>query len=336
MPFLGLAGDANHLLAACSFLRPAFPVAIRLDAMLVDGKAISSGSSLVRVSAGRHRLTFRYVGVNVSNPDAVTYRYRLGNVDPTWSDPTTRREIDYSDTPPGQFQFHVIARNPDGVWSGQETTIAFEVEPAYYKTWWFRLSCVAAFLALIWTVYQQRLRQVTARNQAEAEMLEEIAHLNRVASMGQMAASLAHELAQPLAAILSNAQAAACFASQPQPDLQEIRGALADITEDDQRARAFLQNMRTMFQRQAIANTQVNLNTIVDDVSRLVRNEAVRRGVQIRIVPFPEARGHDRTSGSHTKPGQQRNGRDAAIQPLDRNERPLGRRGIDTNQPASS
>ena len=273
------------VLEPSAFARPAFPVAIRLDAMLVDERAISSGSSLVRVPAGRHRLTFRYVGVNVSNPDAVTYRYRLDNVDPTWSDPTTLREIDYTNTPPGRFQFHVMARNPDGVWSSQETTIAFEVAPAYYQTWWFRLSCVAAFLALLWAVYQQR-------KQAEADRikrLEEIAHLNRVASMGQMAASLAHELGQPLAAILSNAQAAARFASQPEPDLQEIRGALADIAEDHQRARAFLQNMRTMFQKQAIAHTQVNLNTIVDDVSRLVRNEAVRRGVQIRIVPFREA-----------------------------------------------
>jgi PAS domain S-box-containing protein len=132
---------------------------------------------------------------------------------------------------------------------------------------------------------------VTDRKRAESDrlkMLEEIAHLNRVASMGQMAASLAHELAQPLAAILSNAQAAARFADRPEPDLVEIRGALADITEDDERARSFVQNMRSMFQRQTIRRTQLDLNRITFDVSRLVRNDAVRRGIQIRLNYFPD------------------------------------------------
>jgi signal transduction histidine kinase len=135
---------------------------------------------------------------------------------------------------------------------------------------------------------------VLAEQQKQAEgdriqMLEAIAHLNRVASMGQMAASLAHELAQPLASILNNAQAGTQFASQPEPNVEEIRGAFADIIEEDRRARVVVQNTRAMFQRQEFACTQVNLNGIVTDVTRLVRNEALRRGVQIRVVPCPDA-----------------------------------------------
>jgi PAS domain S-box-containing protein len=127
---------------------------------------------------------------------------------------------------------------------------------------------------------------VTDIKKAEDEkitMLESIAHLNRAASMGQLAASLAHELAQPLAAILTNAQAASRFANLPEPDLDEIREALNEITEDDQRARSFLHHMRAMFQRQKIARTHLNLNGIVHDVSRLIRNDAQHRGVQIRV-----------------------------------------------------
>jgi PAS domain S-box-containing protein len=132
---------------------------------------------------------------------------------------------------------------------------------------------------------------VTERKRAESDrlkMLEEIAHLNRVASMGQMAASLAHELAQPLAAILSNAQAAARFASRPEPDLGEIQGALADITEDDERARSFVQNMRSMFQKQTIARTQFDLNKVIYNVTRLVRNDAILKSIQLRIVLSPD------------------------------------------------
>jgi PAS domain S-box-containing protein len=131
---------------------------------------------------------------------------------------------------------------------------------------------------------------VTDRKRAEDDritMLDSIAHLNRAASMGQLAASLAHELAQPLAAILSNAQAASRFAHMPEPDLGEIREALAEITEDNQRARAFLFNMRAMFQKQKISRTVVDLNGIIHDVSRMIRNDAERRGVQIRINPSP-------------------------------------------------
>ena len=127
---------------------------------------------------------------------------------------------------------------------------------------------------------------VTDRKRSEDDrimMLEQIAHLNRAASMGQLAASLAHELAQPLTAILSNAQAASRFANMPEPDLAEIKEALAEITEDDQRARGFLFNMRAMFQKQKISRTVVDFNGIVHDVSRIIRNHAERRGVQIRV-----------------------------------------------------
>ena len=82
---------------------------------------------------------------------------------------------------------------------------------------------------------------ITQRKQAELERTRsrtEIYHLNRVAAMGQLAASLAHELSQPLAAIMSNAEAAQRFAGRPNPDMLEIREALDDITRDDKRARA--------------------------------------------------------------------------------------------------
>lgn len=114
-------------------------------------------------------------------------------------------------------------------------------------------------------------------------MLEEIAHLNRAASMGQMAASIAHELAQPLAAILSNAQAGARFAGKPSPDLEEIRAALSEIIEDDQRASSVLQNMRAIFQKQKITTGSLDLNAVLRDVNRMLRNRALAKDVQIRL-----------------------------------------------------
>src|SRR5438270_1336595 len=99
--------------------------------MLADGKPIASASD-IRVPAGRHRLTFLYAGVNVSNPEGVRYRCRLDNVDSAWSEPTVSREVDYTNVPPRRFE--VMARNVEGRWSGQETTMTFDVEPAYWQT----------------------------------------------------------------------------------------------------------------------------------------------------------------------------------------------------------
>ena len=121
------------------------------------------------------------------------------------------------------------------------------------------------------------------------EMREQIAQLNRAASMGQLAASLAHELAQPLAAILANAQAAARYASMPSPDMNEIREALTEIAEDNHRARTFLQTMRSMFKKQRLSRIRLDLNRCVQEISRIIRIDAERKGVKVDINYAPEA-----------------------------------------------
>ncbi len=131
---------------------------------------------------------------------------------------------------------------------------------------------------------------ITQRKHAELEQTQsrtEIYHLNRVASMGQLAASLAHELSQPLAAIMSNAEAAQRFADRPSPDMVEIREALEDITRDDKRARGVIQGMRSMLKKQNVALEPVDLNEIATSVVQMIRNEATLRGMRIDLVLSP-------------------------------------------------
>jgi C4-dicarboxylate-specific signal transduction histidine kinase len=133
---------------------------------------------------------------------------------------------------------------------------------------------------------------ITQRKQAELEHTRsrtEIYHLNRVAAMGQLAASLAHELSQPLAAIMSNAEAAQRFAGRPNPDMVEIREALDDITRDDKRARGVIQGMRSMLKKQSVVIEPVDLNQIATSVVQMIRNEAALRGVRIEMGLLPSA-----------------------------------------------
>jgi C4-dicarboxylate-specific signal transduction histidine kinase len=133
---------------------------------------------------------------------------------------------------------------------------------------------------------------ITQRKQAELERTRsrtEIYHLNRVAAMGQLAASLAHELSQPLAAIMSNAEAAQRFAGRPNPDMVEIREALEDITRDDKRARGVIQGMRAMLKKQSVLVEPVDLNEIATSVVQMIRNDAALRGMRIELALVPSA-----------------------------------------------
>ena len=139
----------------------------------------------------------------------------------------------------------------------------------------------ALVIFLIWGVRRRILAQQVLERQV---VLEEASHMNRVSSMGYMAASLAHELAQPLAAILGNAQAAERLAKRHPPDMVEIRAALADIREDNKRAQAVLENMRALFKKKTIARHEVDLNEVVIGVSRLVKKYAQLRGIELRLI----------------------------------------------------
>jgi signal transduction histidine kinase/ABC-type uncharacterized transport system substrate-binding protein len=133
---------------------------------------------------------------------------------------------------------------------------------------------------------------ITTQKLAEFDkqkMKEEAAQMNRATEMGQLVASLAHELAQPLAAVLSNAQAASRLASRTHPDLTEIKTALADIIEDDQRASAVLNHVRTILKKHTVVPHRVNLNEIVEDIILIVRNNAQLRGVQLKLALCPHA-----------------------------------------------
>jgi signal transduction histidine kinase len=135
-------------------------------------------------------------------------------------------------------------------------------------------------LRLVAEVFSNVLR----RQDAEAEMdrhAQEAAHAGRVATLGELAASLAHELNQPLTAILSNANAARRFLEAAPPNLQEVREILADIAADDRRASDVIQRIRAMLRKGELDRRGLDLNELVTDAVRLVSSDAVLRQVRI-------------------------------------------------------
>lgn len=135
------------------------------------------------------------------------------------------------------------------------------------------------------------IQDITARKQMETaseQLREEIAHLTRVATMGELTAALAHELNQPITAILNNAHAARRMIASGAPDIEEIREILMDIIADDQRAGEVVRRVRSLVKKERPQLQPLDVNGIIAEVIRLVRVDALIKGVGIRTVFSPD------------------------------------------------
>ena len=129
-------------------------------------------------------------------------------------------------------------------------------------------------------------RDITERKRAELQataLREELAHLGRVTMIDALTGSIAHEINQPLTAVLANAEAVLRFmATQPLP-MNELREALGDIQSDTRRAGRVVQQMRALLKRSPTQYEPIALNSAVADVVTLVRSDAVRRRIEIEV-----------------------------------------------------
>jgi PAS domain S-box-containing protein len=142
---------------------------------------------------------------------------------------------------------------------------------------------------------------ITERKRVEDEMARQrraLEHLSRVATLGELSGALAHELNQPLAIILSNAEAAQRLLDRPVPDLSEIRAILADIVAADQRAGSVIARWRLLLKRDGPAAEPLDVNRLVEGVLQFMRADLVRRDVRVetRLDAGPDALCADRVT----------------------------------------
>jgi C4-dicarboxylate-specific signal transduction histidine kinase len=119
---------------------------------------------------------------------------------------------------------------------------------------------------------EQRLRQLES----------DLAHTNRLSMMGELAASLAHEIAQPMATARNNARAAMNFLERSSPDLGEVRGALACVLDDSDRAGAILDRIRDHIKKAPPRKERVDLNKAIVDVIALAQDAIIQNSVSVQ------------------------------------------------------
>ena len=114
------------------------------------------------------------------------------------------------------------------------------------------------------------------------EMQSELAHANRVATMGQLTASIAHEIKQPIATARNNARAALNFLDKSPPDVAEVREALTCIVGDTDRTSDVVDRIGSLIKKASPRKEVVDLNAAILEVTALTRSEAVKTGVAVR------------------------------------------------------
>jgi len=354
-------------------------------------------SPFVQIPPSPRRITFGYTGLSLAAPGRIRFRYFLENFDRTWSQPVAGREAVYTNLGPGSYRFRLVASNSEGLWNGPETAIAFNVAPAYYQTYWFRLSSLAAFLGFLWGMHQLRLQQlrreerklreaietipamawitgpdgvtqfvnqrvleytglsqlgkadkvgeiivhpedrdrikrrmaasiasgepfedemrirnadgeyrwflgravplrdkrgmvvkwygvatdIQARKHAE-QLQADLAHTNRLSLLGELVASISHELAQPITATINNAKASLRWLQHDPADLTQVRKGTERIIEAGTFASEIINRLRSLYKKAPSRRELAAINEVIGEMVLLLRGEANDHAVSIR------------------------------------------------------
>lgn len=119
------------------------------------------------VNYRKNYFTFDYIGISLSNPSSVRYKFMLTGFDQDWSPPTDATFASYSNLPYGKYTFKVIAVNKNNEWNKNPATFSFEITAPFWMTWWFYLLCFVAATSIIWMVYRWRVSVIRRKHHTQ-------------------------------------------------------------------------------------------------------------------------------------------------------------------------
>lgn len=253
---------------------------VSLSALESGGQRYPNRGEALHLPVHTTNLQLEYAAGSLMVPQHVRFRYKLSGLDRDWQDAGGRREAFYTNLRPGTYAFQVIGSNNDGVWNETGASMVFTIAPAFYQTNWFYALCVAAVLVLIWALVQLRLRQLHRNHEAQNRTRLELTHVERLATLSTMTASITHEVSQPISGILTNANTCVRMLTADPPNVVGATETARRTIRDANRASEVIQHLRAMFAKKTPTMEMVDLNDAAREVIALSSAELRRRGAE--------------------------------------------------------
>jgi signal transduction histidine kinase/ligand-binding sensor domain-containing protein len=275
------------------------PLRVRIDDVRLDGRSVGTPDT-VRVPASANALELRFSAPLFGGMESARLRYRLREHDRDWLDAGEARVARYANVPPGRYVFDVRIERSFGEPEATSRSLPLVVQPSWWQTPFVRALAIALGAILLWAVFQWLTRRIRERNRLLQRQMEEreraerqaadaareMAHLSRLATAGELATSIAHELNQPLAAVMGSAQQARRLAAMGEQE--QLRPTLDAIVDQSERAADVIRSLRAFVLKQQSWDPHVALEDVVADTVRLLRQELSGRSV---AVEFHDQRG---------------------------------------------
>jgi signal transduction histidine kinase len=155
------------------------PPPVHIEQIIADRQTYEASAAAKGLPPLIRDLEIDYTALSLAAPEKVRFRYLLEGYDREWQDAGNRRQAFYTNLPPRNYRFRVVACNNSGVWNEAGASLDFSIAPAYYQSTWFRMSCMAAVLALLGALYWLRLQYVT--RQFNIRLEERVGERTRIA-----------------------------------------------------------------------------------------------------------------------------------------------------------
>lgn len=238
------------------------PPPVRIEEIVVNGVSHPPAEALI-VGPGRTNLELRYTGISLSDPQDVTFRYRLEGFDETWVEAGRRRVAFYPGLPPGAYRFDVTAANRDGIWAEPGSGLSFGVRGPIWSTWWFRLTAGACLLAVLLTTglwrHAATLRHRRAQEEFARQLIESQEHERK-----RIAGELHDGLGQDLLVVKNRALVALQDPAVPGGARDQLRAIAEVVTQSLEAVRGLAHNL-TPYQLDHLGLSQA-LQTMVEEV----------------------------------------------------------------------
>ena len=180
------------------------PPPVVIEEVQLDHAAVDLRQT-IKLVPGHENLEIHYTGLHFGKPEQVRFKYKLEGLDTDWTDVGTRRAAYYTHLPPGTYTFHVLAANPDGVWSEASARLSLVVYPPFYRTWWFGSLAVFSAGLLALAAYRTRIAQLERRHRKEQALSRKLID-SQERERQRIAAELHDSLGQSLVVIKNRAR----------------------------------------------------------------------------------------------------------------------------------